>query len=294
MARKIAYLTMADHEDFVVDYALSFHAMADRGLATEEVPWRSPAVDWDRYTAVYICTPWDYPPYLDQFLAVLERIDESKALLVNDIDIVRWNLDKSYLLELACLGAPVVPSLAFESFAAEACPSWFSSLDTDRLVVKPIVGANAKDTFVIDRSLDATSMRLLSTAFARTAFLVQPFIESVQTQGEFSLFFFGGKYSHAIQKVPRPGDFRTQEEHGGDIKSFKAPAKLIAAAEHVLGCLQSAPVYVRADFVLDPEHGPLLMELEMVEPALYFRTDAHAASRFAAAFEQHLQASGRG
>ncbi len=137
-------------------------------------------------------------------------------------------------------------------------------------------------------------MRSLSTVFSRTAFLVQPFIESVQTQGEFSLFFFGGKYSHAIQKIPRPGDFRTQEEHGAEIRSYKAPAKLIGAAEHVLGCLRSEPVYLRADFVLDPERGPLLMELEMVEPALYFRTDEQAARRFAAAFERHLQASGRG
>ena len=123
----------------------------------------------------------------------------------------------------------------------------------------------------------------LEQTFERRPFFVQPFIDSVQSEGEYSLFFFGGDYSHAILKRPRPGDFRTQEEHGADILSIDAPPALIATARSVLGVVSPQPVYVRADFVRDTGARFRLMELELIEPSLYFRTDPGSASRFAKA-----------
>ena len=108
----------------------------------------------------------------------------------------------------------------------------------------------------------------------------------MRSEGEYSLFFFGGEYSHAILKKPKPGDFRTQEEHGADILSIEAPAALVETARHVLGVVSPQPVYVRADFVRGAGGRFLLMELELIEPALYFRTDPGSAARFASALSR--------
>ena len=282
MSRRCAYLTMDDISGFVSDAELSFEPMAELGWSVEMVPWRSDT-DWNDFDLVYICTPWDYQNDVAAFLAVLETIEMSSAILVNGLDLVRWNLEKTYLRELEIRGAAIVPSVFFEHFDAERVSACFAAHGTDKIVLKPVVGANADNIFVLTSPLSDDNVGQLDRVFAARPFFVQPFIESVQSEGEYSLFFFGGDYSHAILKKPKPGDFRTQEEHGADILSVEAPAALVETARHVLGVINPQPVYVRADFVRNGGNRFLLMELELIEPALYFRTDPGSAGRFARA-----------
>jgi len=282
MERRCAYLTMDDISGFVSDAELSFAPMAELGWAVEMVPWQSDA-DWDDYDLVYICTPWDYQHDVAGFLDVLAAIEASSAHLVNSLDLVRWNLEKTYLRELEMRGADIVPSRFFGRFDAEQVADCFDLHATGTIVVKPVVGANSDNIFVLTRPLPANVIDELGRVFAERPFFVQPFVESVRSEGEYSLFFFGGEYSHAILKKPKPGDFRTQEEHGADILSVEAPAALVETARRVLGVVSPQPVYVRADFVRDTGQRFLLMELEMIEPALYFRTDPESARRFASA-----------
>jgi hypothetical protein len=117
---------------------------------------------------------------------------------------------------------------------------------------------------------------------------VQPFIENIQRESEYSLFFFAGDHSHAILKSPEGGDFRVQEEHGADIVSFVPEAALIKVARRVIEKVAPQPVYVRADFVRGSDGRFLVMELELIEPSLYFRTDVGAADRFASAFNKYF------
>jgi len=289
-SKKCAYLTMADPGDFVTDYDVSFDAMATLGWQSETVPWRDPSVEWNDYDAVYICTPWDYPQHADEFMRVLETIDNSSASLVNQLSLVQWSLSKTYLRDLEEKGAAIVPSIWFDEFDVNQVPQWFDALDSDTLVIKPDIGGNATDTFVLRNPLSAELTDRLSQLFQQRPFLVQPFIANIQTEGEFSLFFFGGEYSHAIQKIPKPGDFRVQEEHGADIRSVQPAPDLLDTAQQVLALVEPKPVYVRADFVRDAGNVFLLMELELIEPSLYLRTDDRAAARFAAAFDRHIEA----
>lgn len=289
MAKKCAYLTMADPGDFVTDYDVSFTAMSDLGWQVETVPWRDSEIDWDDYDAVYICTPWDYPQHAEQFLDVLGTIDRSSALLVNELSLVRWTLNKTYLRDLEERGAAIVPSIWFDDIDSQQIARWFETLAADKLVIKPDVGANAQDTIVLRRPVsDELTSHLLQT-FANRPFFVQPFMENIQSEGEYSLFFFGGQYSHAILKTPEHGDFRTQEEHGAQIISVTASRRQIETAQQVLSLVVPKPVYVRADFVRDDDDNYLLMELELIEPSLYLRTDAGAAARFAAAIDHHIE-----
>lgn len=282
MGKRCAYLTMDDIGFFVSDAELSFAPMAELGWQVDMVPWRRD-VEWDNYDLVYICTPWDYQNDVAAFLDVLETVERSTAILVNGLGLVRWNLEKTYLRELELRGADIVPSLFFDRYEAARVAGWFAAHGTDRIVVKPVVGANADDIIVLSDPPDGEVGEVLRRTFERRPFFVQPFMDSVQGEGEYSLFFFGGDYSHAILKKPRAGDFRTQEEHGADILSVEAPPALVETAQHVLGVVNPQPVYVRADFVRGTGERFLLMELELIEPALYFRTDPDSATRFARA-----------
>jgi glutathione synthase/RimK-type ligase-like ATP-grasp enzyme len=273
---------MDDISGFVSDAELSFAPMAELGWDVDMVPWQSD-LDWDAYELVYICTPWDYQNDVAGFLDVLATIENSSARLVNSLDLVRWNLEKTYLRELEMRGADIVPSRFFDHFDANRVAACFDSHAAGTIVVKPVVGANSDNIFVLTRPLPAGVIDELGHVFANRPFFVQPFVDSVRSEGEYSLFFFGGEYSHAILKKPKRGDFRTQEEHGADILSVEAPAALVETARRVLGVMNPQPVYVRADFVRDKGERFLLMELELIEPALYFRTDPASARRFASA-----------
>ena len=282
MGKRCAYLTMDDIGNFVTDADLSIAPMAELGWQVDMVPWRRD-VDWNDYDIVYICTPWDYQNDVAGFLDVLASIEQSSARLCNGLQLVRWNLEKTYLQELESRGADIVPSRFFDSFDAQRVEACLDAYGTGTIVLKPVVGANSDNIFVVTGPMPGDLVDELRSVFAHRPFFVQPFMDSVQSEGEYSLFFFGGEYSHAILKKPRAGDFRSQEEHGADILSVEAPEALVETARNVLGVVNPQPVYVRADFVRGKGERFLLMELELIEPALYFRTDPGSASRFARA-----------
>lgn len=286
--KEIAYLTMADAGDFVTDYHLSIEPMAALGWQVETVNWRS-KLDWNQYQAVYICTPWDYPDHQTQFLDVLETIDTSDALLINDLELVHWTLQKTYLRDVEQLGSEIVPSTWYDGFASVDTAEFFGEHQTNRVVIKPTVGANARDTFVLTDPVGDDRLQMLRQMYADRAFLIQPFIETIQAEGEYSLFFFNGQYSHAIQKTPKPGDFRVQEEHGADIKPVQPTRSLLDTATALFSMIEPLPTYGRGDWVRDAAGRYLLMELELIEPSLYLRTDSGAATRFARALDERFQ-----
>ncbi|MBT8099140.1 MAG: hypothetical protein KJO82_05290 [Gammaproteobacteria bacterium] len=287
--KSCAYLTMTDPGDYVMDYELSFEPMATVGWQAVPVEWRDTSVDWNDFDAVYVCTPWDYPEHADEFMQLMRSIDKSSALLVNPLPLIRWSLSKEYLRDLENRGAAIVPSLWFDSFDGDALTEAFRTLASDRLVIKPAIGANAKDAFVLERPVDDALSGKLGQLFKNRAYFLQPFIASIETEGEYSVFCFSGEYSHAILKTPKPGDFRSQEEHGSEIRSVVASPALREASDAVLSLVEPQPVYVRADFVRDADDEFLLMELELIEPALYFRMDPTSPVRFAKALDRYYQ-----
>jgi len=273
---------MEDFGDFVPDADLSFAPMAELGWEAEMVPWRSP-VDWNDYDLVYICTPWDYQNDVAGFFEVLDRIEASSATLVNSLDLVHWNLEKNYLRDLESRGAGIVPSIFCDAFNEQDIAGWFAAQGNDRVVVKPLVGANSDHIVLLTNPVPLEVIDELRATYSSRPFFVQPFMERVLSEGEYSTFFFDGEYSHAILKKPEAGDFRSQEEFGADIRSVEAPQALIDAAHDVVALVEPLPVYVRADFVRDDNDRFLVMELELIEPSLYLRTDPGSAARFARA-----------
>jgi glutathione synthase/RimK-type ligase-like ATP-grasp enzyme len=291
--RRVAFLTMEETAGWSIDADLAFGPLAELGWQAEWLPWRSADVTWDDWDAVYLAATWDYPDDPQAFLRVLEAIDTSRAVLVNDIEIVRWNIPKTYLRDLEAGGAPIVPSRWYGSFAECDLGADFAAFGADRLIVKPVVSTNARDTFLLDRAAAAQAGESLARIFASRAFVVQPFIGAVQTEGEYSLFYIGDRFSHGIRKVPKAADFRVQEEHGATIESAALTPELLSAGERAVSLVCPEPLYARCDLVRDSDGVLRIMELELIEPSLYLRMHESAAKRFAVAFDRYVKERGR-
>jgi glutathione synthase/RimK-type ligase-like ATP-grasp enzyme len=285
----IAFLTMDDLGVYVSDDELAHEPLATLGWRVAPVPWRTPGVRWERFAGVVIRTTWDYQDDLAAFLRTLEEIEASGVPLANPLALVRANVRKSYLLDLAGRGCPIprteiVPALDGASLAA-----FVRGTGPHGAVAKPIVGASGWEAFRVRPGDAAGAGRALRVLGGREV-LLQPFLPAVLTEGERSLVYVGGAFSHALDKVPIPGEFRVQEEHGGIITGVEPDPVSLAVADAIVALLEPAPLYARVDLVVD-ERGPVLMELELVEPALYLRTNPGAPARFAAAVDAWVRAA---
>lgn len=248
--------------------------------------------DWKRIepdgTPVLIRTPWDYAQHAMRFMGWLDALDAADTRVLNPTDVLRWNLDKRYLLDLEVKGHAIVPTRAVRSLdhAVEAAEraGWADA------VAKPVIGGGAeglhriRDGQLVEVNADANPW---GAAGATGRILVQPYLPEIQ-QGEWSLYFFGGTYSHSVLKTPADGDFRIQEEHGGATRGAEPPAHVLAAAQAIAADVPDA-LYARVDGVV-VDGRFLLMELELIEPELYFRYADGAEARFAKAVADALRA----
>ena len=202
---------------------------------------------------------------------------ELSTKLANSSAIAEWNFDKRYMRKLESQGVAIVPTLWDESFNRGSFERWKGKLNSDELIVKPVVSATAMHTYRL-KTFDP----LLIEVFCSREFMVQPFIPAIEYEGEYSLFYFNGAYRHSILKVPKTNDFRVQEEHGGIITAIEPDVKMMMAEESILEKISEKLLYSRVDLMRHRD-DLVLMELEVIEPALYLRMDAAASSRFAIA-----------
>jgi glutathione synthase/RimK-type ligase-like ATP-grasp enzyme len=282
---------MEDPTGFVIDDQLAYGPLREVGWDVEAVPWTRPAVTWSAYDAVVIRSPWDYTSQPAKFLDVLAEIERTGVPLLNDLNLVRWNLDKRYLCELAKSGVPIVPTVWRDRLTAGELLPLFDAVGAREMVVKPVVGAGASGAFRLDRAqLSAARIAEVEAYYVDRALMAQPFLHAIVTEGEYSLFYFNGELSHVILKVPKEGDFRVQEEHGSEIRAVRADVELRRAAERAMQALGTPPLYARVDLVQSQGgDGFWLMELELIEPALYFRMDADSPQRFAMALDRRVR-----
>lgn len=284
------FLTIADRDGWFIDDDRAHAPLQSLGWEVREVPWDAEGVDWNGFEGVVIRSTWDYQHRLPAFFSVLEQIEASRARLFNSLETVKWNADKSYLFQLQRAGVEIVPTELIQSPTLADLKASLSQTVTREIMVKPLVGANADDTFYLDRNATDERFRDASHCFGGRPCLVQPFMPQITQEGEFSLIYFDGSFSHAILKMVKPGDYRVQEEHGGQVVAVSDPEpELIAAAEKVMAAIPDSPLYARVDLVRTPANRFALMEVELIEPGLYFRFDDAAPARFARALERRLR-----
>ncbi len=285
---RIAFLSTDNLEGFFVYDELLFTPFAQAGWQVDTVSWHRRDVNWDDYEAVIVRSTWDYQQHAEAFLSTLKEIEQSSARLENPLTLQQWNLHKTYLKDLQAQGVRVVPTLWLDAFDENTIESQFTRWETDNLIVKPTLSANADDTFKLSRSQLKLQSDVLTRLFDNRSLMVQPFLDVIIREGEYSLFYFNGAYSHAILKRPAAGDFRVQEEHGGELATVQPSPDMLKTAEQVLKAMPDSSLYARVDLIRFNNEWAV-MELELIEPSLYFTLDAQSPRRFVEAFKARIQ-----
>lgn len=267
-------LSPAFHDDMPL-----FAAFKARGVEAVGLPWQG--IDGD--DPVAIRATWDYTTDRQGFLDWFDQLDTAGAPCINPTDLMRWNMDKRYLLDVEGQGHAIVPTRILESFDPAAARATADDAGWGDAIAKPIVGAGAEGLVVLPASGGVQDFNLDGNTWAdfdarpTGACMVQPKLD--MSRGEWSLFYFGGTYSHAVLKLPKSGDIRVQEEHGATSHAAQPPDHVRAAAD-AIAADQPDAVVARVDGVDVPDEGFVLMELEMIEPELFFRYHPPAVERY--------------
>ncbi len=228
------------------------------------------------YDALIVRSTWDYYKKLPQFL---EFTQQCSIPLINPFEVIRWNSNKKYLLRFEQAGIPIVPTKVFSSLQQiqETALSW------NKVVVKPSVSASSFMTYLWDQNQIPQKTQQIQDIFSHSELIMQPFLNEIQEFGEISLVYFriGGKpkFSHAILKQAKSGDFRIQQDYGGTATAYPATPEDLKFANSVLEQVKEPWVYARVD-AIPSKSGLLLCELEMIEPELFMATSKNKKELF--------------
>ena len=278
---------MKDLSKFECYDNLIVNPLEEMGWICDQVPWdTNKLIDWDQYDSVIIRSTWNYQENFLKFINVLKEINSSSADLQNPIDIVEWNLNKQYLKDLEDKNIKIVPSQWFKNFIPKEIIQSFLNFNSKKIIIKPCISANADYTYILEEKTALSKLKTLKKDFIDKEFIIQPFIQDIRSEGEYSLIYFGNTLSHVLLKTPKIGDFRVQEEHGGTLKSIISPEKsLIHFGNKVINNLPRICLYSRVDIVRS-KNKFLLMEVELIEPSLYFNMDPKSPKKFVEVFNK--------
>lgn len=289
MNGEIALVSCAYARDRDEDLPVVAEALRRRGCSVTIAYWDDAAVDWSRFAAAVVRSPWDYWLRYEEFLGWVGRVSAATTLL-NSAEMLRWNTDKRYLGEMAEAGVPVIPTV----YVADETSVGDESLAGD-VVVKPTVSAGSNDTtrHRNDPSAAREAVRAV-IGLGKTA-MVQPYQSAVDTAGETGLLYFNGEYSHAFCKAALlTGDVARNHLYAEEmITPREATPEQRALGDrvmtHVTGRFGEAPLYARVDTLPGADGSTVLIELEMSEPSLFLFTSEGADDRFAAAVLARVQ-----
>jgi glutathione synthase/RimK-type ligase-like ATP-grasp enzyme len=278
----VALATCASVPNLTDDDRLLIPALADRGLSATPAVWDDDT-DWRGFAAVVIRSTWDYHLKPQQFLDWIDRLEALGVRLVNPAPVLRWNLEKTYLRDLSAARVPVVPTRWIERGETSSLMTILRETGWTRIVVKPSIAATAYRTWLTDAASAEGHEARFRALVDDGRVLVQPFVDAIAREGEWSLVFFGGQYAYAVLKTPIDGDFRVQSDFGGKAIAQEADPAIIAQASSVLDAApfrRSALAYARVDGCVVGGVF-LLMELEALEPALFLDAGQHGAADLA-------------
>lgn len=252
------------------DQAPLVGALQRAGLSVRVCAWHDRQVDWERGRVTLLRSTWNYYRQRERFVAWAEHVAQVSELY-NPLEVVRWNSHKRYLIELARQGVPVVPTELVDRGSTRSLAEICAARGWSRVVVKPAVSAGSFDTHVVE---SAGESEPFDDLVARRDTLVQPYVDAVDTYGERSVIVIDGQITHSVKKHPR---FAGQDE------SVTGPHEPAAAeralADAALSQLDQPLLYARVDMVPDADGQPMLAELELIEPSLFFRFSDEALSR---------------
>ena len=286
---------------FTPDDQLLVDELRQRGHHVSAVVWGvETSLLADQFDRLIIRSPWDYMDSDEQrqgFLRWLEQLDATGLVVENEPQVMLWLMDKRYLLDFAAVGVPIVPTEFISIFESFDLVSFFER--NAAAIVKPAVSAaGAGLEFLTDRQAARAFQPEFADRCQRGAQLVQPYLPEIQSNGEWSLVYFSGQYSHGIHKLPASGQIMVHAERGGSLRFADPPAVVREMGDQVASAVPRAfglrdgrccqmPLYLRID-IIETATGSLLSECEGVEPELFFRARTGSAAQFAGIIESRI------
>jgi glutathione synthase/RimK-type ligase-like ATP-grasp enzyme len=276
---RIAIASCTKYDRDKADDALLAEALEARGCEAESLAWDAEGADWGAFDLCLVSSTWDYNRKYEEFLEWARRV-EAVTPLCNPARTIAWSSDKTYLRELGAGGVRIVPTVWVERGSEVRLDRILAEQGWEEAVVKPVVDLGAEN---LRRVRPGTALEALPAALRRHGGMIQPFLPSLETQGELSLVYIDGQLTHAVRKRAAPGDFRVQSIWGGTATREEPGQAEVELAQQALGQLDETPLYARVDTVIGPDGAPCLIELELIEPNLYLVEHPPAAAALAEA-----------
>lgn len=260
-------------------------ALSTAGLTAVPTPWTGHVADAAglmRFPLVLPLIAWGYHRDHGRWIQACATWEAAGVRMLNPPSVLAWNSDKSYLGRLADQGVAIPDTVWIDSPTQADVDAAFDRFGTDRIVVKPRVSGGAYRTLRLARG------EAMNGAPEGPA-MIQPYLPTIESEGETSLLFFGGTLSHVVGKRPVPGEFRVQVQYGGGYVALaEPPAGALALAEQTLAAIGEDLLYARIDMARGPDGGWLLMEAELIEPDFYLASAPEGGTRFAEAVKARL------
>ena len=267
-------------ENILKEDRLLTEALEKRGLKVTRTYWDDPDFNWADTKCVVFRTPWDYFNRYDEFEPWLKNTGKITKF-INPIDIINWNIDKHYMLDLEKAGINIPPTVFIEPGDTRSLTELTANLNWDEFILKPAISGGAWHTYRMNRGNIAEHEAIFNELIKDRSMLVQEYQKSILTAGEVSYMVIGGKFTHAILKKGRKNDFRIQESFGGTIHEYNPAAEEIEFAQNVVRVSKPGIIYARVDVMRDNNNNLTLGELEVFEPALWLRKYPKAAELLA-------------
>ncbi len=284
----VSYFSTGAYDTNTIDEdKLLSEILTELGVSHEIQAWSDPNVDWSSFSLLLIKSTWDYFDFYPEFLLWIEKIKALGIPVLNDLDIVRWNSSKDYLLEIESQGFPTIAGMMLEKGSKPTLDQIQKKVNSDTIVVKPLVNGGAKNTLRIPVSEWSNFEEKVTELVKEEAFLAQPYVKEVSEVGEYSLIFFNQQFSHAVLKTPAKSDFRVQHYYGGTIQEIQPDSSLLEPAQKLIDTFGKGTLYGRVDGVLI-DGVFYLMELELIEPYLFLGLSDKAIPNYREALKRRL------
>ncbi len=270
--RDIAWVTCEERKDLTTDEQLVVKQLRAIGLDVMPTVWDDTRVDWKDYRLIIVRSVWDYHLKINQFLDWLNKLQMAGLNVSNPVEILKWNHHKFYLQDLEVKGVPIIPSVYIKKGGTSAFYKLINKKDWEEIVLKPAVSATALGLIKVIKSGISDHQEEIEKLIRNNDTIAQHFQPTITKVGEWSFMFFNKRFSHAVLKHPKQGDFRVQSDFGGSIQIVQPGDDLLKQVEIIIDAISEDLLYCRVDgIVLEGQFT--LMEIELIEPELFLLTE---------------------
>jgi len=283
----VALATCAALPGLAGDDRLLLPALEARGIRAQPVVWEDQYVDWARARLCVIRSVWDYAFRPAQFTAWAEHVAALTPLL-NSLAVVRWNIAKTYLLDLEAKAVPIVPTVLLSAGVASDLRAVLEERGWRDVVLKPVIGCAGRLALQVQADTVERGQGHLDRVLPNEAMLVQPLLSNVARRGELSVVSIDGQITHAVRKRAAGSDFRVHSDYGGTVDLEEPGSAERSVAEQAIAAAGEPVLYARVDLVYDDSGNPCVMEFELIEPELFLRFSEHAIERMADAIARRM------